>query len=41
MVIVNADPTPFDDLALAVVNQPISEVLPGLVARRRGTGGPE
>jgi NAD-dependent deacetylase len=41
VVIVNADPTPFDDLALAVVNQPISEVLPGLVARRRGTGGPE
>ena len=32
VVIVNAQPTPFDALADAVVRQPISESLPGLVA---------
>lgn len=31
LVIVNAEPTPFDDLADAVLNAPIGEVLPGLV----------
>ncbi|MGH9266433.1 MAG: SIR2 family NAD-dependent protein deacylase, partial [Acidimicrobiales bacterium] len=31
VVIVNAQPTPFDALADAVVRQPISEALPGLV----------
>jgi NAD-dependent deacetylase len=32
VVIVNADPTPFDDLAVAVVRTPISEALPVLLA---------
>jgi len=32
LVIVNAEPTPFDDLADAVLNDPIGDVLPGLVA---------
>jgi NAD-dependent deacetylase len=32
LVIVNAQPTPFDDLADAVFNEPISEVLPKLLA---------
>jgi NAD-dependent deacetylase len=32
LVIVNAEPTPFDDLADAVFNQPISEILPRLLA---------
>ena len=32
LVIVNAEPTPFDDLADAVLNEPIGEVLPGLLA---------
>jgi NAD-dependent deacetylase len=31
VVIVNADPTPYDDLADAVVRQPLSEVLPAIV----------
>jgi NAD-dependent deacetylase len=31
VVIVNAEPTPFDDLADAVFNEPISEVLPKLL----------
>jgi len=31
VVIVNAEPTPYDDLAAAVVRRPISEVLPALV----------
>jgi NAD-dependent deacetylase len=31
LVIVNAEPTPFDDLADAVLNAPIGEVLPRLV----------
>ena len=30
VVIVNADPTPFDDIADAVLRQPIGEVLPAL-----------
>ncbi len=32
LVIVNAEPTPFDDLADAVFNEPISAVLPSLCA---------
>jgi NAD-dependent deacetylase len=32
VVIVNADPTPFDDLAVAVVRVPIGQALPELVA---------
>ena len=32
LVIINAEPTPFDDLADAVFNESISEVLPKLVA---------
>jgi NAD-dependent deacetylase len=32
LVVVNAEPTPFDDLADAVFNEPISEVLPRLLA---------
>jgi NAD-dependent deacetylase len=31
-VIVNADPTPYDPIAAAVVRAPIGEVLPALVA---------
>jgi NAD-dependent deacetylase len=31
LVVVNAEPTPFDDLADAVFNEPISEVLPRLL----------
>jgi NAD-dependent deacetylase len=31
LVIVNAEPTPFDDIADAVFNEPISEVLPTIV----------
>ncbi|HWC39612.1 MAG TPA: Sir2 family NAD-dependent protein deacetylase [Acidimicrobiales bacterium] len=31
LVIVNAQPTPYDDVADAVLNEPISEVLPALV----------
>jgi NAD-dependent deacetylase len=30
IVIVNAEPTPFDDLADAVIREPIGEVLPAL-----------
>ena len=32
LVIINAEPTPFDDLADAVFNEPIGEVLPKLLA---------
>ncbi len=32
VVIVNADPTPYDDMALAVVRTPISDALPALLA---------
>lgn len=31
-MIVNADPTPYDDLADAVLREPISEALPVLVS---------
>jgi NAD-dependent deacetylase len=33
VVIVNADPTPYDDVAVAVVRTPIGQALPPLVAR--------
>jgi len=33
VVIVNAEPTPFDDLADAVLREPIGEVLPALCGR--------
>ena len=33
LVIINAEPTPFDDIADAVFNESISEVLPALIAR--------
>lgn len=32
LVVVNAEPTPYDALAAAIVREPIGEVLPGLVA---------
>ena len=32
--IINAEPTPYDDLADAVISDPISEVLPVVVASR-------
>jgi NAD-dependent deacetylase len=32
LVVVNAEPTPYDELATAVIREPISEVLPRLVA---------
>ena len=32
VVIVNAEPTPFDDIADAVLHQPIGEILPALCA---------
>jgi NAD-dependent protein deacetylase/lipoamidase len=34
VVIINADPTPFDDVADAVIRQPIGEVLPRICASR-------
>jgi NAD-dependent deacetylase len=34
VVIVNAEPTPFDDIADAVMREPIGEILPVLCARR-------
>jgi len=39
VVIVNAEPTPFDELADAVFRQPIGEMLPALCVRPAGTGG--
>jgi NAD-dependent deacetylase len=33
LVIMNAEPTPYDDLAEAVVREPLGEVLPALAAR--------
>jgi NAD-dependent deacetylase len=35
VVVVNAQPTPFDDLAAAVVRDPISQVLPALIPPRQ------
>jgi NAD-dependent protein deacetylase/lipoamidase len=44
VVIVNAEPTPFDQIADAVLRQPIGEILPALLAatqrRRAGRSGP-
>ncbi|WP_433697493.1 SIR2 family NAD-dependent protein deacylase [Nocardiopsis sp. CA-288880] len=37
LVVVNAEPTPYDDFAGAVLHDPIGEVLPALVSRVRGT----
>jgi NAD-dependent deacetylase len=34
VVIVNASPTPYDDIAAAVVREPIGDVLPRLLAKR-------
>ena len=41
VVIVNAQPTPYDEIADAVIREPISDVLPSLVGlpRARPTGG--
>jgi NAD-dependent deacetylase len=36
IVIVNAEPTPFDDLADAVIREPIGDVLPALCGGSRG-----
>jgi NAD-dependent deacetylase len=33
LVIINAEPTPFDDEADAVFHEPIGDVLPDIVAR--------
>lgn len=38
VVILNAEPTPFDDIADAVFRQPIGEVLPGLCADASALG---
>jgi NAD-dependent deacetylase len=38
-VIVNADPTPFDDHVDAVIREPIGAVLPRIVARAGGVEG--
>lgn len=40
LVVLNAEPTPYDDYASVVLRQPIGEVLPGLVHRvpKRGHG---
>jgi NAD-dependent deacetylase len=37
VVVVNAQPTPFDDLAAAVVREPISDALPVLIEPRQPT----
>lgn len=39
LVIVNAQPTPYDDVAAALVRDPIDQVLPTLVADARTPGG--
>jgi NAD-dependent deacetylase len=39
LVIVNATPTPYDDLAAEVVREPISEVLPTLLTELSRSGG--
>jgi NAD-dependent deacetylase len=36
LIVVNAEPTPYDDLASEVVREPISAALPALVARLAG-----
>jgi NAD-dependent deacetylase len=35
LVVVNAQPTPYDDFAGAVLRDPIGDVVPALVARVR------
>jgi NAD-dependent deacetylase len=37
VVVVNAQPTPFDHLAGAVIREPISDALPALIAPRQPT----
>ena len=37
LVIINAQPTPYDDIADAVLREPISDVLPRLVTERRAS----
>ncbi|MFI1995623.1 SIR2 family NAD-dependent protein deacylase [Actinoplanes sp. NPDC020271] len=37
LVIVNRDPTPYDELAVAVIREPIGEALPGICAALAGT----
>ena len=39
IVIVNAEPTPFDDMADAVLRRPIGEILPALCGRAGFTKG--
>lgn len=39
LVIMNAEPTPYDDLADEVISDPISQALPELLNRLTGTGG--
>lgn len=41
LVIINADPTPYDPVAHAVLRDPIGEVLPRLVAAASGVDGQE
>ena len=38
LVIVNAQPTPYDDIADAVIRDPIGDVVPALVGVRTTTG---
>jgi NAD-dependent deacetylase len=40
LVIMNAEETPYDNLAAAVVRDPLEEVLPALVAHLRATSSP-
>ncbi|MDQ1747500.1 MAG: hypothetical protein QOD07_1763, partial [Frankiaceae bacterium] len=37
-VVVNAEPTPYDAIAAAVVRAPIGDVLPALVAGQAASG---
>ncbi|AKJ09683.1 NAD-dependent deacetylase [Streptomyces incarnatus] len=39
LIIVNAEPTPYDDLAAEVVREPIGTALPALLERIRAQGG--
>jgi len=40
LVIVNRDPTPYDDLAVAVIREPISDVVPAIVNRLLASNAP-
>jgi NAD-dependent deacetylase len=37
LVIVNRDPTPYDDLATAVIREPIGQAVPAIVSQLRRT----